>query len=103
MDPLDGTTNFAHGYPSFAVSVAVLRHATPVAAAVVEFGGGPGSWVTRTYTAARNGGAQCNGKSIQVWWGAGQRPSTAGAGKGLFPHLVWGWGVVFAGCWVGQF
>ena len=32
MDPLDGTTNFAHGYPSFAVSVAVLRHTTPVAA-----------------------------------------------------------------------
>ena len=31
VDPLDGTTNFAHGYPSFAVSVAVLRHTTPVA------------------------------------------------------------------------
>ncbi len=31
VDPLDGTTNFAHGYPSFAVSVAVLRHVTPVA------------------------------------------------------------------------
>lgn len=32
VDPLDGTTNFAHGYPSFAVSVACLRHTTPVAA-----------------------------------------------------------------------
>jgi 3'-phosphoadenosine 5'-phosphosulfate (PAPS) 3'-phosphatase len=31
VDPLDGTTNFTHGYPSFAVSVAVLRHTTPVA------------------------------------------------------------------------
>jgi fructose-1,6-bisphosphatase/inositol monophosphatase family enzyme len=31
VDPLDGTTNFAHGYPSFAVCVAVLRHTTPVA------------------------------------------------------------------------
>jgi myo-inositol-1(or 4)-monophosphatase len=40
IDPLDGTTNFAHGYPSFAVSVGVLRHAMPVAACVVEFVGG---------------------------------------------------------------
>jgi len=40
IDPLDGTTNFAHGYPSFAVSIGVLRHATPVAACVVEFVGG---------------------------------------------------------------
>jgi myo-inositol-1(or 4)-monophosphatase len=66
VDPLDGTTNFAHGYPSFAVSVAVLRHTTPVASTVVEFCGGPGTWVTRTYTAARNGGAFCNGNPIQV-------------------------------------
>lgn len=66
VDPLDGTTNFAHGYPSFAVSVAVLRHVTPVAATVIEFCGGPGSWITRTYAASRNGGATCNGKSIQV-------------------------------------
>lgn len=39
IDPLDGTTNFAHGFPSFAVSVGVLRHAVPVAACVVEFAG----------------------------------------------------------------
>jgi hypothetical protein len=38
----------------------------PVPGAVVEFCGGPGSWITRTYTAARNGGAFCNGKPIQV-------------------------------------
>lgn len=40
VDPLDGTTNFAHGYPSFAVSIGVLRHSTPVAACVIEFVGG---------------------------------------------------------------
>ena len=44
VDPLDGTTNFAHGYPSFSVCVAVLRHATPVASTVVEFTGGWVSW-----------------------------------------------------------
>ncbi|KAM1138298.1 hypothetical protein ACFX2B_035796 [Malus domestica] len=32
IDPLDGTTNFAHGYPSFAVSVGVLFRGKPVAA-----------------------------------------------------------------------
>jgi hypothetical protein len=32
---IDGTTNFAHGYPSFAVSVGVLFRGNPAAAAVV--------------------------------------------------------------------
>jgi fructose-1,6-bisphosphatase/inositol monophosphatase family enzyme len=32
---VDGTTNFAHGYPSFAVSVGVLFRGKPAAAAVV--------------------------------------------------------------------
>lgn len=40
IDPLDGTTNYTHGYPSFAVSVGVLRNAVPVAACVIEFTGG---------------------------------------------------------------
>jgi myo-inositol-1(or 4)-monophosphatase len=66
VDPLDGTTNFAHGYPSFAVAVACLRRATPVAAAVVEFAGGPSTWVQRAYAAARNGGATLNGAPIGV-------------------------------------
>jgi hypothetical protein len=32
---VDGTTNFAHGYPSFAVSVGVLFQGNPAAASVV--------------------------------------------------------------------
>lgn len=66
VDPLDGTTNFAHGYPSFAVSVACLHRAIPVAATVIEFAGGPGTWVQREYSAKRNGGATLNGESIRV-------------------------------------
>ena len=66
VDPLDGTTNFAHGYPSFGVSVAVLRRAVPVAGVVIEFAGGPGAWVTKTFAAARNGGATMNGAPISV-------------------------------------
>lgn len=66
VDPLDGTTNFTHGYPSFAVCVACLRHAVPVASTVIEFAGGPGTWVQREYSAKRNGGATMNGTRISV-------------------------------------
>ena len=45
---------------------AVLYKAVPVAAAVIEFAGGPTAWVTRTYTASQGGGAQCNGKNLKV-------------------------------------
>ena len=50
IDPLDGTTNYTHKYPSFACSVAVLEKAEAVAGVVVEFAGGPGTWIQRTYT-----------------------------------------------------
>ncbi|CAG9466087.1 unnamed protein product [Pedinophyceae sp. YPF-701] len=66
VDPLDGTTNFAHSYPSFAASVAVLYKARPVAACVVAFGGGPHSWSSAVYTAAKGNGAYCNGNRISV-------------------------------------
>ncbi|XP_023520115.1 phosphatase IMPL1, chloroplastic [Cucurbita pepo subsp. pepo] len=66
IDPLDGTTNFAHGYPSFAVSVGVLFRGNPAAAAVVEFVGGPMCWNTRIFTATAGGGAFCNGQKIHV-------------------------------------
>eukprot|EP00271_Cylindrocystis_brebissonii_P018494 TRINITY_DN5260_c1_g1_i1.p1 TRINITY_DN5260_c1_g1~~TRINITY_DN5260_c1_g1_i1.p1 ORF type:complete len:404 (+),score=53.71 TRINITY_DN5260_c1_g1_i1:56-1213(+) len=66
VDPLDGTTNFAHAYPCFATSVGVLCRGRPVAGCVVEFSGGPGHWVTRTYTASAGGGAFCDGKPLRV-------------------------------------
>ena len=48
VDPLDGTTNFAHGHPFFAVSVALLRGAEPLLGVVlapalgIEWVGAPG-------------------------------------------------------------
>ncbi|KAJ7550698.1 hypothetical protein O6H91_07G113000 [Diphasiastrum complanatum] len=66
IDPLDGTTNFAHSYPSFAVSVGVLFKGRPIAAAVVEFTGGPFCWATRTFTAEAGKGSFCEGKQIHV-------------------------------------
>ncbi|XP_072970780.1 phosphatase IMPL1, chloroplastic [Typha angustifolia] len=66
IDPLDGTTNFAHGYPSFAVSVGVLFRGKPAAASVVEFVGGAMCWNTRTFSASTGGGTFCNGQKIHV-------------------------------------
>ncbi|CAL5060051.1 unnamed protein product [Urochloa decumbens] len=66
IDPLDGTTNFAHGYPSFAVSIGVLFRGKPAASTVVEFCGGPFCWSTRTVSASAGGGAYCNGQKIHV-------------------------------------
>lgn len=34
VDPLDGTTNFLHGIPMFAISVALLRNGVPVAGVI---------------------------------------------------------------------
>jgi len=36
VDPLDGTTNFIHGFPMFATSVALLREGEPIAGAVYD-------------------------------------------------------------------
>jgi myo-inositol-1(or 4)-monophosphatase len=60
VDPLDGTTNFAHGYPVFCVSLAVERSGKRIAGVIYD--------PTRdeTFTAALGSGAQLNGEPIQV-------------------------------------
>ncbi len=60
VDPLDGTTNFLHGYPEFAVSIGVTIGPDLVAGVVEN--------VTKaeTFTALRNGGAFLNGEPISV-------------------------------------
>ncbi len=60
VDPLDGTTNFAHGYPCFAVSIGLAEDGQPVAGAVFN----PVS--EEMFTAARGEGAYLNGKPIRV-------------------------------------
>jgi myo-inositol-1(or 4)-monophosphatase len=60
IDPLDGTTNFLHGYPEYAVSIAALIDGEPVAAVVYDV---PGD---ELFTASRGGGAFCNGAPIRV-------------------------------------
>jgi myo-inositol-1(or 4)-monophosphatase len=60
IDPLDGTTNFAHGYPCFCVSIAFEFEGSVVVGAVYD--------PTRDelFVAQRGGGARCNGGAIAV-------------------------------------
>jgi myo-inositol-1(or 4)-monophosphatase len=60
VDPLDGTTNYAHGYPIFAVSIAYEVDA------VVELGVVYQPILDELFTAVRGHGARLNGQSIRV-------------------------------------
>lgn len=60
IDPLDGTTNFAHGYPVFCVSIALAERGRPVLGVVHDPCRG------ETFTAVRGGGARLNGRPLRV-------------------------------------
>lgn len=60
VDPLDGTTNFLHGFPQFAVSVA-LQHRGRLDQAVIF-----DPLRQELFTASRGAGAQLEGKRIRV-------------------------------------
>jgi myo-inositol-1(or 4)-monophosphatase len=60
IDPIDGTTNFANGFPVYCVSIGLWEMGEPVSAAVLE--------VNRDelFMAIKGNGATLNGKSISV-------------------------------------
>jgi myo-inositol-1(or 4)-monophosphatase len=60
IDPLDGTTNYLHGYPAYSVSIAVLRDG------VTEVGVVASAATGETWTAVRGQGAFRNGEPIRV-------------------------------------
>jgi myo-inositol-1(or 4)-monophosphatase len=60
VDPLDGTTNFAHGYPLFCVSIAYEKDGELLAAVVYA------PLMNETFTAQRGGGAHLNGMHVGV-------------------------------------
>lgn len=60
IDPLDGTTNFLHGIPVFAISVALEQEGSLVLGVVYELG------QKEMFTAFQGGGAFMNGKPIAV-------------------------------------
>jgi myo-inositol-1(or 4)-monophosphatase len=60
IDPLDGTTNYLHGYPMYAASVAVAEAGVLQAGVVINSATG------EEWTASRGGGAFRNGERIRV-------------------------------------
>lgn len=60
VDPLDGTTNFVHGFPSYGVSIALELDGAVVLGCVYDPVG------DLAYTAVRGGGARCEGAPLAV-------------------------------------
>ena len=60
IDPIDGTTNFAHGLPMVATSVALYKHGQ-VAVGVINL-----PLLNEVFVAVRGGGATMNGEPISV-------------------------------------
>jgi myo-inositol-1(or 4)-monophosphatase len=60
VDPLDGTTNFAHGFPMYNVTLALEKAGEIVAGVIFDPERG------EMFTCERGGGAQLNGKPIHV-------------------------------------
>lgn len=77
IDPLDGTVNYAHNLPHFAISMAIAVDGI-VWAGVVH---APALGVT--YIGVRGEGASCNGEKLQVARSASLSDSIIGTG---FPH-----------------
>ncbi len=77
IDPLDGTTNFLHGFPQFSVSIALLHKGRSEVAVVYD------PMRRETFTAARGDGAALNDRKLRV----SKRRSLEGALLGTgFPY-----------------
>jgi myo-inositol-1(or 4)-monophosphatase len=61
VDPLDGTTNFAHGYPVFCISIALTRRDGQLETGVLY-----DPTRDEMFSAERGAGATLNGKKLQV-------------------------------------
>tara|TARA_Y100001968_G_C19424710_1_gene753684 strand:+ start:433 stop:1320 length:888 start_codon:yes stop_codon:yes gene_type:complete len=60
IDPLDGTTNFAHGYPFFATSIGLTFNDVPILGSIAV------PFFNEIYSAAPGIGSFCNNKEIQT-------------------------------------
>jgi myo-inositol-1(or 4)-monophosphatase len=78
VDPLDGTTNFLHGIPNFAVSIGLERQGVLVAGVIYA------PAIDELYTAERGGGAFLNDRRMRV--AARRAISDCVIGTGI-PHL----------------
>jgi myo-inositol-1(or 4)-monophosphatase len=60
VDPLDGTTNYAHGVAHYAVSVALLERGKPLVGVIFD------PQADECFAAERGGGARLNGRLIRT-------------------------------------
>lgn len=60
IDPLDGTTNYLHGYPQYAVSIGLQYQGKPYQAVVFD------PLRNELFTASRGAGAQLNDRRMRV-------------------------------------
>ena len=60
VDPLDGTTNYAHGVPLFCTSIALERAGEVIVGVVHD------PMANETYAAERGGGATLNGEPLEL-------------------------------------
>jgi myo-inositol-1(or 4)-monophosphatase len=60
VDPLDGTTNYVHGYPNFAVSIAIARGSDVLAGVVYD------PLRDQCFAAAAGKGAWCDGTRLKT-------------------------------------
>lgn len=77
IDPIDGTTNFAHGVPFYSVSIALFERKEPVVAVIL------GLPAREVFTAVKGQGAYLNGVRIRV--SDTNQPADALIGTG-FPY-----------------
>ena len=83
IDPLDGTTNFLHGYPQFAVSIGVQRRGR------MEHGVVYDPLRQELFTTSRGEGAQLDGKKIRVSNRIGLEGALIGTGFPYRTNLHW--------------
>jgi myo-inositol-1(or 4)-monophosphatase len=75
VDPLDGTTNFLHGFPAYSVSIGAMSEGVVVAGVVLNIPYGD------LYTATLGGGAFRDGEAIRV--SSVSQPNRALVGTGF--------------------
>lgn len=84
IDPLDGTTNYAHGYPVFGISMG-LRYQGETILGVVYF-----PVLGELFQAVKGAGAYCNGKRLKVSESGELRRALLATGfpydKAVHPH-----------------
>jgi myo-inositol-1(or 4)-monophosphatase len=83
IDPLDGTTNFIHGFPQFAVSIGVQRRGR------VEHGVVYDPLRQELFTTSRGDGAQLDGHRIRVSRQAGLDGALIGTGFPYRENMRW--------------